>query len=133
MAEPRCQSTDTKYQYNELHEIERALSTMRKFGIPEVSEAYQKLYGIRGQLIKQVGFKIPRPMSLLKILLGLSPGTVKVWHDAESGWFSEARTKPGAPPVYKHITDEVAIKLLKGELTKELETTLMTPDDYIGE
>lgn len=129
----RCQSTDVKYQYNQLHEIERALSTMRKFGIPEVSDAYQTLYKLQGKLMAQVGFKIPRPLSLLTTLAGLSPGVIKVWHDAESGWMSEARERPGAPPVYKAISDEVAVAILKRELTPELERELMTPDEYYGE
>ena len=129
----RCQSTDVKYQYDQLHEIDRALSTMRRFGIPEVSDAYQQLYSLRGKLMAQVGFKAPRPVSLLAKLIGMSPGVIKVWHDAESGWMSEAREKPGAPPIYKKVSDEVAMAILKGEVTPELEKELMTPDPYIGE
>ena len=133
MPQPECSSTSTKYSYNMVNEIDRALSTMRKFGIPEVSEAYQKLYGVRGKLLAQIGFKFPRPLSLLAKLVGLSPGEVRVWHDAESGWFAEARAKPGAPPVYHHVTDEVAMAILKKEVTPELETELLTPDEYLGE
>ena len=119
--------------WNQVNEIERALSTLRKFGIPEVSEAYQKLFSIRGKLMAQVGFKFPRTVIQLIKLVALSPGVITIWHDIESGWMSEARTRPGAPPVYKRVSDEVAMAILKGELTKELETTLMTPDEYIGE
>ena len=32
-----------------------------------------------------------------------------------------------------YVDDDTAVTILKGELTKELETTLMTPDDYLGE
>ena len=81
----------------------------------------------------RVGFKYPRTISQIARLIGLSPGTITLWHDVESGWMSEAREKPGAPPVYKAVTDEVAMALLKGELTKELEQVLMAPDDYYGE
>jgi len=133
MAQPACQSTDVKYQYRELHEIDRALGVMRRYGISEVSPAYKQLYSVRGKLLAQIGFKVPRPITILAKLVGLSPGIINVWHDAESGWFSEARAKPGAPPVYRSVTDEVAMMILKGELTKELEKELMTPDPYIGE
>jgi len=129
----RCKFTFVKYQYDEVHELDRALSTMSRYGIDEASEPFQQLYRLRSELLAKIGFKIPRPTSLLKVLAGLSPGSVKVWHDAESGWFSEARERPGAPPVYKHVSDDIAMTLLKGELTKELELELMKPDDYMGE
>ncbi|MBU2685737.1 MAG: hypothetical protein KKF27_21040, partial [Gammaproteobacteria bacterium] len=111
--------------WSQVREIERALGTMTRFGIPEVSEAYKKLYGIRARLLAQVGFKFPRTVSQLVKMVGLSPGTVTLWHDIESGWMSEARAKPGAPPVYRSVPDEVAMAILKGELTKELEQELM--------
>lgn len=119
--------------WGQINELTRALTTMTKFGIPEVSEAYQKLYGIRGKLLAQVGFKFPRIITQLVRLAGLSPGEVRLWHDVECGWMSEARAKPGAPPVYHHVSDDIAMAILKGELTKELEAELMTRDDYLGE
>jgi len=117
----------------QIRELDRALSTMRRFGIDELSGPFRQLSAQRGKLLSQVGFKFPRTISSLLKLLGLSPGTITLWHDVESGWMSEAREKPGAPPVYKAVTDEVAMALLKGELTKELEQVLMAPDDYYGE
>lgn len=119
--------------WQQVREVERAMSTMRRFGISEVSDAYLQLYGIRGKLMGQVGVKFPRTVSQLMKLVGLSPGIIAIWHDVESGWMSEARAKPGAPPVYKAVSDEVAMAILKGELTHELEDVLMTPDPYIGE
>ena len=106
---------------------------MRRFGIPDVSDAYQKLFSIRGKLMAQVGFKFPRTVTQLIKVLGLSPGSITVWHDIESGWMSEARSRPGAPPVYKRVSDEVAMAILKREVTKELEAELMKPDEYLGE
>ena len=106
---------------------------MRKFRIPEISPAYQQLYSLRGKLLKQVGFKYPRIVTSLLRLVALSPGRITLWHDVESGWMSEARVRPGAPPVYRAVSDEVAMALLKEELTHELEQVLMTPDPYIGE
>ena len=72
-------------------------------------------------------------MTLFLRLLGLSPGEIKLWHDAECGWFTEAREHPGATPVYHYISDEVAASIIKGELSKELEAELMKPDEYLGE
>lgn len=128
-----CASTSATYQRREVLEIDRALSTMRRFGIPEVSDAYQQLYSLRGKLIGQIGYKFPTPISLIAKLVGLSPGIIKVWHHAESGWMAEARVTPGAPPVYRAVTDEVAMMILKEELTPELHDYLLTPDPYIGE
>lgn len=119
--------------WSQIRELDRALGTMRRFGIPEVSDAFRELTSLRGKLIKQVGFKYPRIITQLVKLIGLSPGVISVWHDIESGWMSEARVKPGAPPVYKSVSDEVAMAILKREVTPELEKELMTPDPYIGE
>ena len=119
--------------WQQIREIERALGTMRKFGIDELSAPYQELFGIRGKLMAQVGVKFPRTVSLLVKLIGLSPGVISLWHDVESGWMSEGRTRPGAHPVYRAIPDELAMAILKRELSPEQEQFLMTPDPYIGE
>jgi len=122
-----------KFQWHQIGEIDKALKTMRGFGILESSPAYQALNKARGALFGKIGFRVPRPTNLLLKLLGLSPGEVKVWHDSEAGWMVEARKTPKAPPVYHYVDDEVAMTILKGELTHELEDKLMTPDPYIGE
>jgi hypothetical protein len=120
--------------WQQVHEVERALSALRPhLEIPGVSDAMRELYSIRGELLKRVGFKFPRTISLILKLAGLSPGTITLWHDIESGWMTEARARPGAPPVYKYVSDEVAITILKKEVTKELEAELLTPDEYLGE
>lgn len=102
-------------------------------GIPVTATPYRAVSDALRGVRTQWGFKIPRPTRALLTLYGLSPGTITLWIDAESGFFSEARVKPGAPPVYKAVSDEVAMAILKGELTKELELELMTPDPYVGE
>jgi len=119
--------------WGQVGELERALSTMKKFGIPEGAEAYQELYSLRSKLLKQVGFKFPRVISPLLRLAALSPGSITLWHDVEGGWMTEARKRPRAHPVYHYVTDEVAMAILKGELTHELEAKLMIPDEYLGE
>ena len=133
MPKPACPSTDTKYQARTLNEIERAKATLLKAGYGVLDPPYMNLLRAGRMSLVNFGFKMPRPMTFIIKLVGLSPGMVTLWHDGESGWFTEARTKPGAPPVYKAASDEVAMAILKGELTHELEATLMTPDPYIGE
>lgn len=116
-----------KVYWDQLREVERALKTMRTFGIPEVAEAYQKLYGIRGELLRSVGLGKPRIITQLIRLIGFSPGTFAVWHDLEAGWMSEARAYPGAPPVYKLVNDDIAMAILQKRLTPELEAKLLAP------
>ena len=81
----------------------------------------------------KLGLRLPRITSLIAKLVGFSPGEITLWADAELGWMTEARERPGAPPVYKYVSNEVAEKLVKREVTPELEKVLMTPDPYIGE
>lgn len=111
----------------------RDIGRLRTAGISEVSPEVMRLLRMQNELIARLGVKIPKPMTLLLKLIGLSPGEVSLWHDAEVGWFTEARSKPGAAPVYHYVDDNTAISLIKGELTHELESILMTPDDYLGE
>lgn len=106
---------------------------MRSAGISELAPEYMKLNKQLGGLIMHTGYKFPRGLTLIRMLLGLSPGEVRLWHDNELGWQSEARAKPGAIPVMKSVSDEIAMTILKGELTHELEDYLMTPDPYLGE
>jgi len=120
--------------YQQVHTIDSALDKLRlHVDIPGVSDAYKELYSLRGELMARIGFKFPRTVMQILRIAGLSPGTVRLWLDVESGWMSEARARPQAPPVYKSVSDEVALALLKGELTKELEAELMAPDEYLGE
>jgi len=115
----------------QIKEIERALGTMRKYGIGDLFPAYRQLEGLRSKLLGSVGFKFPNAITLLASLAGFSPGTIKLWHNAESGWMSEFRPRPGAPPVYKAASDEVAMAIMKREITDELEERLAAPDQGI--
>lgn len=119
--------------WQQVGEVERAMRSLRRLGISEVSDVYKQLYSMRGQLMARVGFKFPRTISAMAKLVGLSPGTVTLWHDVESGWMSEARVKPGAPPIYHYINDEQAVAIINRDLTPKLHTYLFTPDPYQGE
>ena len=119
--------------WQQVREVERAMGTMRKFGIPESADAFRSLSATRGKLLRQVGLKYPRSIIQLIKLVGLSPGSITLWEDVEAGWLAEGRERPGAPPVYHYITDEQAVAILKKEVTPELHDFLMTPDPYLGE
>ena len=122
-----------RHNWDSVRELERSLNILRRAGIGPGTQAFDVLNKARGQVLGVMGFKQPRLPGLLRVITGLSPGEVKLWHDGESGFMTEARMKPGAPPVYRHVSDDIAITLLKGKLTHELEEFLMTPDTYFGE
>lgn len=117
--------------YQQLNEVERALRSLRRLGIDEFSPAYRQLFSLRGQLLSNIGFKFPRTASKLFKLAGLSPGEITLWHDVESGWFTEAREYAGAAPVYHFVGDDIAGKILKSELTHDEFEELKVPDVYI--
>ena len=119
---------------SQMREVERAINALRPYiDIPGVRDAQRQLFAIRGDLLKSIGLKLPRKMSSVLQLMGLSPGTIRLWHDIEGGWMTEARAKPGSPPVYHYVPDTVALTILKRALTHELEADLMQPDEYLGE
>lgn len=119
--------------WQQIHRLDESLSSMRMHGILPTAGPYQELFRLRGKLMGQIGIKFPREVTMLMRLFMLSPGEIKLWHDVESGFMSETRSYPGAPPVYKSVSDEAAMAILKHEVTKELEAELMTPDEYYGE
>ena len=118
----------------QVREVEKALYALRPhLDIPEVKDATRELFALRGKLLKQTGLKFPRSITSILKVVGLSPGTITLFHDIEGGWLVDARVKAGAPPVYHYVKDEVAVAILSGKLTHELEAELMKPDDYLGE
>ena len=120
-------------KWQQIKELDRALRSLRLAGFGPGTDVYNEIYRIRGKVFGQIGFKFPRTVTSLIKLVGLSPGVIHLWHDVESGFMVEARRKPSAPPVYKYVSDNIAIIILKRELTHELEEFLMTPDTYYGE
>jgi len=119
--------------WQQIKELNRALGTMRKYGIPETADAYRQLAGTRYDLLGKMGVKLPRSIIQISKLVGFSPGSITLWFDVECGWMTEGRIRPGAPPVYKSASDEIAMAILKREITDELEEIIMTPDPYLGE
>lgn len=120
--------------WKQVHEVERAIKALRPhIELPGVFEANKELYKIRGALLAKIGLKFPRTISTILKLAGLSPGTITLFHDIESGWLVAARKTPADLPVYHYVDDATAVTILSGELTHELEDKLMTPDEYLGE
>jgi len=119
--------------WQQIREVERALGTLRKYGISELSPECKLLSSARGKLMAQVGLKFPRSFIQVLKLVGMSPGSITLWEDIESGWMTEGRVRPGAPPVYHYITDEQAVAIINRDVSPELHDYLMTPDPYLGE
>lgn len=122
-----------KAQWDEVHRIEEDLKTLERLGVLRTDPAWERLYRARGAALSKVGKNVSRNTILLAFSFGFSPGSIKLWHDAEGGWMSEALERPGATPVFHKVSDEIAAAIIKKEVTKELEHYLMTPDDYEGE
>ena len=122
-----------RHNWGQVREFERSLNVLSRAGFGPGTGPFEALNKARGQVLGVMGFRQPRLPELLLKLAGLSPGEVKLWHDGESGFMTEARAKLGAPPVYRHVPDNIAITILKGQLTHELEEFLLTPDTYRGE
>lgn len=106
---------------------------LRKAGIPETDVSIVSIRGLLGELVKEVGRRVARIPLLLKPLKFWSPAGFALFLDPELGWMVEIRDYKEALPRYKIVSDEIAVALIKEEVTKELELELMTPDPYIGE
>lgn len=121
-----------KYQLKQLFRLDRLVYQMGKEGIPELSTPFNAVLEARGLLQRNLGYRVPRTVFSLLKLFGLSPGTITLWFDAELGFMTTARSAPGAPLVTKNISDETGMRILKGELTHELEKLLLTPTEPVS-
>jgi hypothetical protein len=121
--------------YTQLSEINQALSHILKAGLGPLSEPYQALYKLRGEVMGRLGLKAISPRNVLKIasLIGFSPGEVRVFFDSEVGWIAEGRKEPEGQPVLRHITPDQAINLMSSSPDPNLVHQLMELDPYVGE
>ena len=117
-----------QHAFRAIRKLDRSVNSLQRAGLGPGFDAFDVLTRTRSELLRSIGLKQPKVTSMLLKILGLSPGSIKVFHDAEEGFFTEARPSPGAPAVIKLISDETAIAILKGELTHELEEQLLIPD-----
>ena len=121
------------FQWAELNKLTSQLSQMRRWGVLESDPGYLRLFQSRGAAMAKLGLRQPRITTLILKLAGLSPGELTLWADAEIGWKVEARISPGAPPVYRKVSDDIAERIIKEELTHEQFAELVAPDPYQGE
>ncbi len=121
------------YLYKQLQGVNKALRDLTGVGILEDNPAYQALRSLRNELLAATGITFPRRQALLKVIIGLSPGGIRVWYDSETGWNVEARETPGANPVYHSIDAQTAAILLKPDPPPELVHSFMKESAYIGE
>ena len=119
--------------WQQIRTAERALGDLEKLGLGPGTEAYEAVWHQRGALLAEVGRKFPRVDFTLSMWRELSPQRIRAWFDPEFGFMAEIRASPGAPPVYKMVSAEVAVAIIKDEVTPELKETLLAPDEYLGE
>ena len=122
-----------KYRFNQMSVINGALRTMGfspySLNLPVVSQ----LRALRSSLLSQVTGSFPRASMLIRLITGLSPGSVRVWLDTENGWMCEGRKTLTSTPVYHSITKDEAQLLLQEHPDQALTHRLVEPDGYIGE
>ena len=119
--------------YQQLREIEKALGAVRRAGFDPTSDVYQQIYKVRSQIIGQYLPKMPRSLTQLVRLTGLSPGVLALWHDTETGFMVEAREHPGAPPVYHRVDEDVVDDILAGRHIHEYEALFIVPAEDIDQ
>lgn len=122
-----------QYKYIQANTITGALRTLGRSTYSINLPIYGELMALRSQLLADILPATPRLSVLLRTIIGLSPGSVRVWLDTEQGWMCEGRKEPGSTPVYHHITDTEAQELMQEHPDPELAHRMMEPDPYVGE
>jgi len=112
----------------QVSEIDKALNALRGAGIDLASSPFAILERERAKLLSNIGVKMPRSGNLLVRYVGFSPGVIALFHDNEAGFIVEARTSVQAPPVYHLVPEDMAMRVLKHDISDELEEFLMTPE-----
>ncbi|MBU2060204.1 MAG: hypothetical protein KKB38_21035 [Gammaproteobacteria bacterium] len=146
------------YKYwEQFDEIEKGREVLLSAGIGPGHTAYEALWKERGAVLAKARAAAPSTresptvahISVLGRLqaLGLeyaafSPQraaeefeetVITARFDIETGWFAEARMKPGDLPIYHQITAEEAISIIKGEPSYDLMARLLRAEEYVGE
>jgi len=130
MSEPK---DHTAFQFAELQRIDSAIGTLRSLGLSPLDDAFRALTQARGAALGKLGLTAPRTSTLLKVIIGLSPGKLTLFLDAERGWLVEGIIRPGAVPVYHYVGEGLASRILLEDLTPEIKEFLWSPvDDFIA-
>ena len=120
------------YAQRQALKLSDALGDLSLRGILPENPVYSILERELGGLRTKFGLKVARGVIQLLRLVGLSPGEFRLWWDMEGGWMVEAREKPGAPPVYRYVDAETAVRIIKGDIDHELEERLMAPAEPVA-
>lgn len=118
--------------FNQLSAVNKALHDLGVAGILYDNPAIQALYRMRGELLGATGVTFPRKQALIKAIIGLSPGSIRVWFDNETGWMVEARESPGAHPSYHQIDAQTAGILAGPDPPADLVHSFMREDEFVG-
>ena len=122
-----------QYKYRQANTITGALRTLGLSPYSMHLPIYGELMALRSQILSEILPATPRVSMLLRTIIGLSPGTVRVWLDTERGWMCEGRKTPGAALVRHHISDAEALALMQEHPDPALAHRMMEPDPYVGE
>ena len=122
-----------RYRWNQISTVNGALRTLGLSSYGLNLPVYTELQALRASLLSQVSAPFPRASVLIRLITGLSPGSVRVWLDTENGWMCEGRKTPGATPVYHSITAGQAAALMQKDPDPDLAHRMMEPDLYAGE
>ena len=117
----------------QISEITKATRLMAADSYTIALPGYAELRAIKSDLISGIFEGTPRLRVLIRTIVGLSPGNVRVWHDTEQGWMAEGRKTPTSSPVYHQITEADAAQLIGAHPNPELSHRMMEPDSYVGE
>lgn len=122
-----------KEWWHQIRLADETMANLKTLGISPDDPIFGQLTKIRGELFGKLGFRVPRNLFPILSLVGLSPGSLRLWYDVESGWLVEARERGGAPPVYRYVGDEVAAKISKDEITHAEFMAMLEPEEvYIA-
>lgn len=122
-----------QYKYIQANTITKALRTMGFSPYSMNLPVYGELMALRSQILSEIMPATPRISLLLRTIVGLSPGSVRVWLDTEQGWMCEGRKTPSSNPVYHHITEAQAQALMQEHPDPDTAHRMMEPDPYVGE
>lgn len=122
-----------KMHWAQVHKAEEDLATLQRLGVEETHPAYQKAWLARGEALAKVGYQHPRVQAWLVDWATWSPTLIRLMEDTELGFVAVVKAYEGAIPIYKRVSDEVAVAIINKEVTPELEKELLAPDPYLGE
>lgn len=121
----------SKFQHQAASRMQDALNALTRHGVPSNVPSYIKMDRVLNEYRLKIGIRIPRPVTFLLKLIGLSRGVLRLFHDGDMGFLVELREFEGAIPHYRHISDDMGAKIVKEGLTHDEFEALMTPDSFV--